>query len=166
MKKSMRAIFVILAAALSAAGPVAAKDFKLTYKFTFGSVLEADISGELQEDCDTVIVSAVENARLDGVAGPSLTFMTSLADLVDGTGRNEPVLTLSGKNNDISICSDNSCVAEFITFDGIKKFLGTPGIYTSASFGNTYSGGVNAAEQYDPANYSLEPRRTTAGCVL
>lgn len=158
MRKFTRGIAAIFAAAAFAAGPVAAEDFKLTYNFTFGSVLEADITGELQDDGDSVIVSNVENARLDDVAGPTLPFVTSLADLVDGTDLNEPVLTLGGLNNDISICSDNTCVVEFITFDGVKQFIGTPGVYTSASFGNTYSGGVNAAEQYDPANYSLEPR--------
>lgn len=158
MSTSTYGLATIFAVAAFAAGPVAAEDFKLTYKFTFGSVLEADVTGELQDDGDTVIVSTVENARLDGVAGPSLTFVTSLADLVDGTDLNKPVLTLSGRKNDISICSDKTCVAEFITFDGIKKFLGAPGIYTSASFGSTYSGGANAAEQYDPANYSLKPR--------
>ncbi len=158
MRKSTHGFVTIFAAAAFAAGPVAAENFKLTYNFTFSSVLEADITGELQDDGDTVIVSTVENARLDGVAGSSLAFVTSLADLVDGTDLNEPVLTLSGLNNDISICSDKTCVAEFITFDGVKQFLGTSGIYTSASFGSTYSGGANAAEQYDPANYSLEPR--------
>jgi hypothetical protein len=158
MRKSTHRIAAIFAAAAFAAGPVAADSFKLTYNFTFGSVLEADITGELQDDGDTVIVSAVDNPRLDGVAGPALPFVTSLADLVDGTDLNDPVLTLSGLANDISVCSDNTCVAEFITFDGVKQFIGTPGIYTSASFGRTFSGGANAAEPYDPANYSFEPR--------
>ena len=158
MRKSIHWIAAVFAAVAFAAGPVAAEDFRLTYNFTFGSVLEVDITGELQNDGDTVIVSTIEKARLDGVAGPALPFVTSLADLVDGTDLNDPVLTLSGLGNDISVCSDRTCVAEFITFDGIKQFLGAPGIYTSASFGGTYSGGVNAAEQYDAANYRLEPR--------
>ncbi|MEM1046950.1 MAG: hypothetical protein AAGL24_12385 [Pseudomonadota bacterium] len=158
MRKSTHLFTVLVAAALFAAGPVAADDFKLTYNFSFGSVLEADITGELQDDGDTVIVSAIENARLDGKAGPDLTFINSLSDLVEGTDANEPVLTLSGQNNDISICSDNTCVTEFITFDGVKQFLGKPGIYTSAAFGSTFSGGPNAGEEYDPANYSLEPK--------
>ncbi len=158
MRKQIQRLATVFAAAALAVGPVAAENFRLTYKFTFKSVLEADITGELQVDGDTVVVSSIENARLDGIPGPSMTFVTSLADLVDGTGINKPVLTLSGLNNDISICSDKTCVVEFITFDGIRQFLGTPGIYTSASFGNTYSGGANAAEQYDPANYRLEPR--------
>ncbi len=157
-RKTPHGIAAIFAAATFAAGPVAAENFKLTYNFTFGSVLEADITGELQDDGDTVIVRTVKNALLDGVAGPALPFVTSLADMVDETDLNEPVLTLSGLDNDISVCSDNTCVAEFITFDGVKQFLGTPGIYTSASFGNTLSGGANASEQYDSANYSLEQR--------
>ncbi len=158
MKKSIHGIAAIFAAAAFAAGPAAAESFKLTYNFSFGSVLQADITGELQDDGDTVIISSVENARLDGVIGPALPFVTSLADLVDGSDLNSPVLTLSGLNNDISVCSDETCVAEFITFDGVRQFLGKPGIYTSVSFGNTFAGGANAAEVYDPANYSLEQR--------
>ena len=157
-RRATKGIAAIIAVAALAATPAAAESFRLTYTFTFGGLLEADITGELQDDGDTVIVSAVENARLDGVAGPALSFVTSLADLVDRTDLNEPVLTLSGLGNDISACSDDTCVAEFITPDGVKQFLGTPGIYTSAAFGNTLSGGVNAAEEYDPANYSLERR--------
>ncbi|MEQ9691608.1 MAG: hypothetical protein RLO48_17940 [Bauldia litoralis] len=102
-----------------------------------------------------MIVSAVENARLDGASGPALPFVTSLANLVDQTDLNPPVLSLSGLGNDISA---DTCVLDFITFDGVKQFLGSPGIYTSASFGNTLSGGANAAEKYDPANYSLKQR--------
>ncbi|MCP5076191.1 MAG: hypothetical protein GY947_23215 [Rhodobacteraceae bacterium] len=158
MRKSIHGIAVIFAAVAFSAGPMAAENFKLTYNFTFGSVLEADITGELQDDGDTVVVSAIKNARFDGDAGPALTFVTSLADLVDGTDTNHAVLTLSGLNNDVSTCSDNTCIEEFITFDGVKQFLGAPGIFTSVSYGSTYSGGVNAAEQYDPANYSLELR--------
>lgn len=158
MRKSTHLFAVFVAAAVVAAGPVAAESFKLTYTFSFGSVLEADVTGDLQDDGETVIVSAIENARLDGEAGPALAFINSLADLVDGTDLNKPVLTLSGENNDISICSDKTCVTEFITFDGVKQFLGKPGIYTSAAFGSTFSGGPNAGEQYDPANYSLEPK--------
>ncbi len=158
MRKSVNGIAAIFAAAAFAAGPVAAEDFRLTYTFTFGSVLEVDVTGELQDDGDTVIVSAFEKARLDGVAGPALPFVTSLADLVDGSDLNDPVLTLSGLDNDISVCSDSTCVAEFITFDGVRQFLGKPGIYTSVSFGNTFAGGANAAERYDPANYRLVPR--------
>lgn len=148
----------ILVATALTAGPAVADDFKLTYTFTFGSVLEADVTGTLQDDGGTVIVSAVENARLDGASGPALPFVTSLADLVDQTDLNPPVLSLSGLGNDISACSDDTCVLDFITFDGVKQFLGSPGIYTSASFGNTLSGGANAAEKYDPANYSLKQR--------
>lgn len=159
MGRSITVLAAILSAAAAfAAGPVAAASFKLSYSFTFGSVLEADITGELQDDGDTVIVSAIENASLDGVAGPALPYMTSLADLVEGTDLNDPVLTLSGLDNDISACSDDSCVADFITFDGVAQFLGTPGLYTSAAFGHTMSGGANSGEPYDPANYSLEPR--------
>lgn len=158
MGKSTHRFVAVFITAAFIAGPVAAEDFKLTYKYTFGSVLEADISGALQDDGETVIVSTVENASLDGEAGPALTFIKSLSDLVDGTDLSKPVLTVSGQNNDISICSDETCVTEFITFDGVKQFLGKPGIYTSASFGSTFSGGPNAGEQYDPENYSLEPR--------
>lgn len=157
-RQTPRGLAAILVAMALTAGPAAADDFRLTYTFTFGSVLEADVTGALQDDGDTVIVSAIENARLDGAAGPALPFVTSLADLVDQTDLNQPVLTLSGLGNDISVCSDDTCVLDFITFDGVKQFLGSPGIYTSASFGHTLSGGANAGEPYDPANYSLEQR--------
>lgn len=140
------------------AGPAAADDFRLTYAFTFGPVLEANITGDLQEDGDTVIVTAIDNARLDGAAGPDLPFVTSLSDLVDGTRANPPVLTLSGQGNDFSACSDATCTADFLTFDGVRQFLGTPGLYTSPAFGDTMSGGANAAEPYDPAQYSLREK--------
>lgn len=156
-RKTTFAVAVLLAA-MTFAAPAAAESFRLTYSFTFGSVLEADVIGELQDDGETVVVSAIENARLDGVAGPALTFVTSLADLVDEIDARDPVLTLSGVGNDISACSDATCVMDFITFDGVRQVLGRPGIYTSAAFGNTLSGGANAAEVYDPANYSLAPK--------
>ena len=152
-----RGLAGLVAAVWYVTGPVAADGFSLTYTYSFGSVLEADVVGELQDDGETVIVTAIENARLDGVPGPALPFVTSLADLVGGTDGNEPVLTLSGIGNDLSACSDDTCVQEFITFDGVKQFLGAPGIYSSAAFGSTYSGGANAGEPYDPANYSLVP---------
>ena len=158
MRRSAPGFTAILVAAAFAAAPVAAEEFKLTYHFTFGRVLQAHITGELQDDDETVIVNAVENVRLDGLGGPDLPFVTSLADLVEETDLNDPVLTLSGLNNDISICSDDTCVVEFISFDGVKQFLGTPGIYTSPALGSTYSGGINAAEPYDPANYNLVPK--------
>lgn len=148
-----------LAAILAvAAAPAAADSFRLSYGFSFGSVLEADVTGDLQEDGETVVVRAVENARLDGVAGPALPFVTSLVDLVSGTDANDPVLTLSGNGNDISICSDESCAGEFITFDGVMRFAGAPGIFTSPAYGDTMSGGANAIEPYDPARYSLAPQ--------
>ncbi|MEM7303774.1 MAG: hypothetical protein AAF468_22060 [Pseudomonadota bacterium] len=138
-----------------ALAPAAAETFKLTYTFSFGNVLEADIEGELQADGDTVVVTAVKNARLDDNPGAPLKFITSLADLVDNTNTNKPVLTLSGKNNDISMCSTKSCTGEFVTFDGVKQFLGRPGIYTSVSYGHTMSGGRNADEVYEEGRYRL-----------
>ncbi len=140
------------------AGRAATDTFTLTYSFTFGPVLEAQITGDLQEDGDTVIVTAIENARLDGTPGPALPFVTSLSDLAAGTDENPPVLTLSGQRNDISACSDTTCTADFITLDGVKQFFGEPGIFTSPAFGDTMSGGANATERYDPANYKLTPR--------
>ena len=148
-------ILCLLMMAPGAADAVGAEQFKLTYRYSFDRILEADIIGELQEDGDTVIVSAVENARLDGVAGPPLPFVTSLSDLVNGTNGNKPVLTLSGTKNDISMCSDSSCTGEFISFDGVMQFLGMPGIYTTSAYGSTYSGGANAGEKYDAANFRL-----------
>lgn len=150
-----------IAAALFAglvALPAAAETFRLSYSFSFGSVLEADITGTLQDDGNTVIVTAVDNAGLDGAPGLSMPFVTSLADLVDGTDGNDPILTLDGTGNDFSACSDKTCVAEFITFDGVKQLFGMPGVFTSPAFGNTMSGGANAGESYDPARYSLKAR--------
>ena len=72
MGPSIAGLAVVLAATAFAAGLVAAEGFKLSYSFSIGSVLEADVVGELQADGDTVIVSAVESARLDGEAGPVL----------------------------------------------------------------------------------------------
>ncbi len=158
MRTQLQGIAAMFAVWVLAVGPVAAENFSLTYTFTFGSVLEADITGELQDDGNTVIVSSFDNVRLDGVAGPAMPVVMSLSDLVDGTDLHDPVLTLSGVANDISVCSDTTCAADFITFDGVRQILGGPGFYTSPPFGNTMSGGANAAEQYDPANYTLESR--------
>ena len=70
----------------------------------------------------------------NGVAGPALSLVTSVADLVEGTDLNDPVLTLSGLDNDFSACSDDTCTAAFIIFDGVAQVLGTPEVYTSAAF--------------------------------
>ena len=153
---AVHAAFAAALAALPGAG-AQAETFRLSYGFSFGSVLEAEITGDLQEDGDTVIVSSVAQARLDGVAGPEMPFVTSLADLVDGTAGHPPVLTLSGEGNDFSVCSDESCTGDFITFDGVKQVFGMPGIFTSPAFGNTMSGGAHAGETYDAARYILEP---------
>lgn len=158
MRASIRLIAASLAIGAFAVGPAAAESFRLSYDFSFGSVLEAEITGALQDDGETVIVSAIENARLDGVAGPALPFVTSLADLVAGTDLNAPVLTLSGLGNDIAFCSDATCTTDFVTFDGVAQVLGHPGVYTSAAFGHTMSGGTNAPEPYDPAFYNLAPQ--------
>ena len=157
MHWSLKLIAIGFAAALGGAGAVAAGEYRLTYTFSFGSVLEMDVTGAMQEDGETVVVSAVEAAWLDGEAGPALPFVTSIADLVQGGG-DGPVLTLSGENNDFTACSDESCVEEFITFDGVMQIFGTPGVFTSTAYGKTYSGGENAGEVYDPANYALRER--------
>lgn len=146
------ASFVFAAIAIA---PASADSFRLTYSFSFGSVLQADIAGTLQEDGNRVIVTGMENARLDGAAGPAMPFVTSLADLVDGTNLNDPVLTLNGIGNDFAACSDETCVAEFITFDGVRQLFGTPGVFTSPAFGNTMSGGANAGETYETGRYTL-----------
>lgn len=138
-------------------GPVAAEDFALTYSFSFGATLRAEVTGTLQDDGRTVHVEAVRNPRLGGTAGPPLVFLTSLSDLVAGRGTAPPILTLDGQGHDMSACSDPTCTAGFITFDGVRQVFGAPGVFTSPAFGDTMSGGANAMEPYDAARFSLTP---------
>ncbi|MBF9029232.1 hypothetical protein HKCCE3408_02380 [Rhodobacterales bacterium HKCCE3408] len=155
----IRPFTIAMTAQLVAIAPADAETFRLTYTYTFGSVLEADVTGEMLDDGETVAVTAIDNVTLDGVAGPDLPHVGSVAIILDPTSSAAPVLTVSGIGNDLAACTDHPCTetSDFLTFDGIYQVLGRPGIYSTAPYGDTMSGGRNGHESYDPANYSLEP---------
>ncbi|MEM6904784.1 MAG: VPLPA-CTERM sorting domain-containing protein [Pseudomonadota bacterium] len=125
--------------------------FDLSYTLESGQVLTADIEGILQGDMNTVIVSGVTNAALDGVLGAEIVVVNSFSDVFIGSTA-PPVLTLDGTALDF-VAFD---AAEFdgFSFDTVALQFGSPLFTSGSSYGAT-------RDLYNPANYSLTAASAT-----
>lgn len=152
----MKTLLAGLTLALSATTAQAAT-FNLLYELESGQTLRATIDGTLQLDGDTVIVGAIADTRLDGIATPVLTFLDSVSNDQFDSGV-PPTLSLSGTTLDFFACTTPDCPEGFL-FDTAGVALGAPAYLSSPSFGSAF-------EAYDPARYSLAAVPLPAGAAL
>ena len=123
--------------------------FDLSYSPTVGGTLTAVVEGTLQADNFTVFVDSVSDAEFNGVAGPAITFVTSVTARLAGPSSAPAQLTLShGMTLDFLACNDMFC-GEHFAFDTVLLSRGAPGYLATAAFGTT--------SLYDFNTYFLTP---------
>ena len=142
---------IICAAALClVTGTACAATWGFSYASATGSTFGGLVEGALQDDGDTIFVSAFRGLSWDGIPGPDLPYVWSVSDFAGGTGA-PPVVTLSGEVMSVIACSLSDCgefsEVLFLSFAGLvggggEGFATTPGL-----------GGF--AEVFDPANYTI-----------
>ena len=104
-------------------------------------------------------MSAILNPEFDGVPGPAVPVITTLADYFGVAGPTTPEVTIDGTNNNVLACTTTGTCGDGFFFD-------SAGIYTSYVLGTTpapyfavgpsYSGGSTALyEPYSAANWSI-----------
>jgi hypothetical protein len=119
-----------------------------------GPVLSGILTGDLQPDGNTFLVTAVGPAYLDGVQGADLPLVYSPDNYLGIDSAAVPTVTLDGTFMDLLACANNQCVGDGILFaSGDQASAGSP----TFEGGGTYGGGIIAT--YDPSQWSatLDP---------
>ena len=115
----------------------------LNFRYDTGNgIFAGTMTGTLQGDQNTFLVSSLDTLTYKGAAGPSLPFLTSPDHLVFGTG--VPKVTLDGTFMDYVSCSNSGCNASFFGFaagDGFAAlvFSGNPFVLASNNLGGNSS---------------------------
>ena len=118
---------VLLGLALPSAH-AAVLDFSYT-RSTDNKVLAGQLSGTIQPDGNTVVVSSVlDFVTLDGVAGPALPFVYSTDFINFGTPNLLPVITFDGLFLDFIACDIANCA-------GVNAITFNAGNASAANFG-------------------------------
>jgi len=145
-----RLVPVLMALLLSLPLAAQANLFNFSYTSSVGT-LTGQLSGTLQADNDTVQVSSILSAALNGKLGPALpdtgtytAFYNSGYSTFDGQG----LVSLSGNTMDF-IASDASGVDGFV-FTPPGTFTSTEGYGALGWYGN-----LGATEPYNASNWSL-----------
>jgi hypothetical protein len=138
--------------------PAEAASFGFTYTLNSGSVLSGNLIGDLQPNNDTVFVSAVTQAKFNGVFGPSLPFVQALSTFLGGPPTPATV-SFSGLTMNIIACNDPTCSDEGFLFDD-GSATGDP-LYTgSASYSDF------PFETFDRSRWSLSPTSIPTPALL
>ncbi|MEM0945724.1 MAG: hypothetical protein AAGI70_17475, partial [Pseudomonadota bacterium] len=116
-----------------------------------GQVLTADIEGILQGDMNTVIVSGVDNAAVNGVLGPPILSVDSVSNFLTGDGA-PAVLTLDGSGLNLFAFGPTS--TDTFVFDTVLSLFSVPAFTAGSGFGNGF-------ENFNLANYSLTAASAT-----
>jgi hypothetical protein len=138
-----------VAAAFVCAAGVNAATFDFSYELESGQVLAGIVSGDLQGDNDTVIVSSISSVSFGGAPATAFPFVDSATNYPLSSGT-LPTLTLSGTFLDFIACTSAVC------FDGF--LFDTTGSISGFQLFNSGPGLGEALEQYSSARYSLTPR--------
>jgi hypothetical protein len=138
------AIATIGVGSFSSAAQAAKFDF--SYTLVSGDILTGRLDGDVQEDGDTVMVNSVSGAKLNGVRGPRLPFVTSFVGLI--LEQDAPAtVSFSGTFLDIYAARSNGRDGFiFVSLDAFELYK--------------YSGGFSfgeAVQDYNAANWSLTP---------
>ncbi len=116
MTRKLRCIATIIVAFLvCAVSSAQAIGFNFSYLSDLtGDVLSGMLEGDVQADNDTVIVSAVNMAELNGApVGIAFTFVDSLSNNTGGTGE-VPRVSFSGTDMDLIACDNANCDQGFL----------------------------------------------------
>ena len=111
----------------------------LNFRYTANShILAGAMTGTLQGDNNTFVVSAFGPFTIDGAAGPSLDFVYSLDKFYLGSPGN-PTVTVDGSYMDIIACTTASCgggsVLGVAAGDVVADAIGRPYIIGNSNLG-------------------------------
>ena len=97
------------------------------------------------------LCSSIVNPEFDGVPGPAVPVMTTLAVLFSRPGPTTPEVSLDGLNNNILAFTTSAC------FDGFYfDQAGVNAGYPEFAVGPSYSGGTTALyEPYNVSNWTI-----------
>ncbi len=126
--------------------------FNFEYTYENGDILSGMMTGEIQEDGDTVIISAVTMPMFNGSPAPDIGFVDSWVGASEGGNDLRATVSFSGSTMDIIACDTSECDDGF-GFDAAGVFFGVPLVTTTGDFGG-------ALEEYNPANWSLSAKST------
>lgn len=141
---------VAVIGALVAAPAAQAGVYDFSYTASWG-VVSGTIIGTLQGDNNTIDVSSITNPEFDGVPGPAVPVITTLADFFGVPGPTVPEVTLDGTNNNVLACTTSACFDGFF-FDQAGVNAGYPQFAVGPSYGNT---GTALYEPYDVTKWSI-----------
>jgi hypothetical protein len=144
--RTLLATFV-LALGLAHANPaLAATVYQYSYTTIGGNVLAGTLTGVLQGDNDTVLVTAFDSPTFNGNPTPAIVALTSLSDFFFSSGV-PPTLSLSGNIMDFLAGGDPG-YTDGISIESAGYFSGLPRIVAGPSYGNLL-------EDFNSANWSM-----------
>lgn len=121
--------------------------YDLSYLTADGHALAARLTGTLQPDNNTVIVTSVADfARLDGTPGDALPFVDSASDVYSGATGVLPTLSLDGTHSDFVACETVVCNQGFVFVTA--NWIGLTFFNSSSDFGALF-------DVFDRTRYSL-----------
>jgi len=139
------------------AGAAQAASFGLSYPLVkTNNVLSGILSGDVQPDGNTVIVSSVIQASLNNVAGPTLPYVA----VNDGTGTanggpTRTTVSFSGVPMHIAACTNSSCTDGF--YIRTSDRIAFPEIYLYGFFDPSNGSISGYSELYDFNRFQLTP---------
>jgi hypothetical protein len=154
MTKPRKLAALIAILVLSTAAPVLRADsFGFTYTTASGTVIAGNLSGTLQPDANTILVSGLlSSLTVDGVSYFTPVFTGSYAAFWSLPGGPfVPTVTLDGTHMDLLACGDLTCSG---ATPYALIFQSTAFSSTLASFRDVSPGGT---ETFNPQNWSIAP---------
>ena len=130
-----------------------AASWNFTYVTGVG-VLSGQLTGTLQGDNNTILISSVDAAAFNAVPGPSLPYVYSLTGFSLGNLGAAPFTSIDGSVQDFLACLQSNCDAEGFYFD-TSQIFGRPDYTGGISFGQISS-------LYNQSNWSIVPATTGA----
>jgi PEP-CTERM motif len=125
--------------------------YDFSYTATFG-VVSGMIIGTLQADNNTIDVTSITNPEFDGVPGPAVPVITTLADYFGLPGPTIPEVTLDGTNNNVLACTTSGVCGDGFYFNQAGVNAG----YPQFAVGPSYSGqGMALYEPYDVTKWTI-----------
>lgn len=143
---------VALAASAALAGAQAGT-FNFSYMSSTG-VLSGQLTGTLQADLNTVVVTSVLSPAFDGVPSPALPIFTSVTTRLGGPA--VPVVSLNGLVMDLYNFYIDANVLNNVGFSFLPANIYGEMYYLSTSF---FGGNF---EPFAPSNWSLTPAAVAA----
>lgn len=117
----------------AASATIGSSDFLLRYTLEDETVFAVTLTGDVQDDLETIYVTAISQVVYDGLVRPAVGFIESALDLFNDEDSRRPTVTISDDEMDLVACEATTC---------------DRGFAFSPEFGE-----IN--ENFDPARYSL-----------